>query len=331
MFRRALIAILLGITMVFTNTAFAVDNSQSPTFEGWLKAFKKEARLKGISEATLKDSLENVELLPRVIELDRNQPEFKLNFSEYYRRVASPERIAKGQEMLKEHHALLTEIEQKYGVQSRFIVALWGMETDFGRITGGFSVINALVTLAYDGRRSSFFRKELIEALKIIDAGHVDAQGMIGSWAGAMGQTQFMPSTFTGNAVDFDGDGKINVWGSRADALASGSNYLAKSGWKHTQTWGREVALPDRFNKAAIGQGVKKTVSEWSRLGVTKLNGEHLGASNLRASVIEIEGQPNRYFLIFDNYRAILKWNRSTHFATTVGLLADAIAGKQID
>lgn len=330
MYHRVLTAMLLSMLIAVSPT-FAADNNQSPTFTGWLNAFKKEARIKGISDATLNAALDDVQLLPRVIELDRNQPEFKLSFAEYYRRVANAKRIEKGQAMLKKHHELLREIEKAYGVQPRFIVALWGMETDFGRLTGGFRIVDALVTLAFDGRRSSFFRRELIEALRIIDAGHTTADGMIGSWAGAMGQTQFMPSTFTGNAVDFDGDSKINVWDSTADALASGANYLAKSGWNHTQTWGQEVALPDNFNSLQLGLGVRKTVAEWTGLGVMKINGSSLGKSNLRASVIELEGEPNRYFIIYDNYRAILKWNRSTHFATTVGLLADAIAGKRVD
>ncbi|MDH5300002.1 MAG: lytic murein transglycosylase [Gammaproteobacteria bacterium] len=311
--------------------ADASKATQSPTYEGWLAALKKEALQKKISEATLTAALDSAVLIPRVIELDRNQPEFKLTFQEYYARVASTDRVNKARELMVEHRQLLADIEKKYGVQPQYIVALWGMETDFGRLKGNFKVIDALVTLAYDGRRSSFFRRELIEALRIIDAGHIDAANMIGSWAGAMGQTQFMPSTFTGHAVDFDGNGKINVWDSTADALASGAHYLSDSGWSHDEPWGREVRLPEKFDPIQLGFGVKKTTDEWIELGVTRLNGNALDKNALRGSLVEIDGDNKRYFLVYDNYRAVMKWNRSVLFATTAGLLGDAIAGKTED
>ena len=174
--------------------------------------------------------------------------------------MVSDRRARKGRELLDRHAALLAQVSETYGVQARFIVALWGIETDFGRITGGFPVIASLATLAHDGRRSAFFRKELMLALEIIDQGHIDVEGMIGSWAGAMGQNQFMPSSYHAYAVDHDGDGEKNIWGSLPDVFASTANYLARSGWSDDATWGRQVRLPAGFSGDLVG---RKTVKDW--------------------------------------------------------------------
>jgi membrane-bound lytic murein transglycosylase B len=323
--RLMLISVFL-LVCFFANVNAATNNSsqQNPTFQGWLNAFKKEASNSGISEATLVSALSDVKPIPRIIELDRNQPEFKLTFEQYYQRVVNKRRINKGRKLLKEHHALLADIEKKHGVQPRFIVALWGMETDFGRMTGGFKVIDALVTLAFDGRRSSFFRKQLIHALRIIDQGHVTAKKMTGSWAGAMGQTQFMPSTFANNAIDHDGDGRIDLWSNKGDALASGANYLARTGWKANQSWGVEVKLRQPLDEKLLGIKVRKNLSEWVELGVESINGKLLNAPG-KVSIVTLSGPNNRSFMVFHNYLAIMDWNKSTHFATSVGLLADAI------
>ena len=296
-----------------------------PTFKGWISGLKKEALVKGISQKTIDEALSEPKLIKRVIELDRSQPEFKLTFEQYFKKVVDKRRVDRGRKMLVKNRELLAQIEKKFGVQPRFVVALWGMETDYGRITGGFSVIDALVTLAYDGRRSAYFRKELINALMIIDQGHISAKKMIGSWAGAMGQTQFMPSTFLSYAVDFTGDGKKNVWKNRQDALASGANYLSKSGWKGTQTWGREVKLTKPVKQTSFGLEMSKPISEWSALGVVGSDGKPLADSELDASLINLDGEKGRFFLIYNNYRVIMEWNKSTSFATSVGLLADAI------
>ncbi len=297
-----------------------------PAFETWLAEFKQEAIAQGISEVTVNDALTDVKLIKRVIKFDRNQPEFKLTFQQYLDRVAPPSRVNRGKKLLQENKALFEKIEQEFGVQSRFIVALWGMETGFGRLTGGFNAPEALATLAYEGRRGAYFRRELLNALRIIDAGHVKAKDMQGSWAGAMGQTQFMPSTFLSYAVDFNQDGKINVWRDKADALASGSNYLAKVGWQGDQTWGRKVQLPADFDKSLADMKIIKRISEWQAVGVRKENGANLPKRDLEASIIILDDGVGPAYMVYENFRAIMHWNRSKNFATSVGILADRIA-----
>lgn len=301
------------------------EHHVDPTFKGWLAALKKEARVKGISQQTLDVALDGVKPLKRVIELDRSQPEFKWTFEKYFSKVVDERRIRRGKKKLAQNREVLSQIEKKFGVQPRFIVALWGIETDFGRITGGFEVIDALVTLAFDGRRSAYFRRELLNALTIIDQGHVTKAKMTGSWAGAMGQTQFMPSTFLSYAVDFSRDGKKDVWNTRMDALASGANYLSQVGWKPNQTWGREVTIPASLDRKLIDIDKKKTLSQWAELGVKSIDGKPLSKTNMEAALINLDGEKGRYFLVYNNYFVIMDWNKSTSFATAVGLLADAI------
>ena len=295
-------------------------------FNTWLDTLKIEARSKGISQSTIESSLSGIKPIPRVIELDRKQPEFTLTFEEYLGRVVSDRRIRIGKAKLVEHKKLLAEISIKYGVQPRYIVALWGIETDFGRITGGFPVISSLATLAYDGRRSKFFRKELFLALKIVDKGHITAKDMLGSWAGAMGQNQFMPSSFHAYAVDYNKDGSKDIWKTLPDIFASIANYLSKSGWQGDQTWGRAVRLPDKFSSKLLGRKIKKGLNQWHELGVRKLSGKDLPKRNLLSSIIRPEkGMVGPAFVVYHNYGVILKWNRSNYFATAVGTLSDKI------
>ena len=295
-------------------------------FNTWLDTLKIEARSKGISQSTIESSLSGIKPIPRVIELDRKQPEFTLTFKEYLRRVVSDRRIRIGKAKLVEHKKLLAEITIKYDVQPRYIVALWGIETDFGRITGGFPVISSLATLAYDGRRSKFFRKELFLALKIVDKGHITAKDMLGSWAGAMGQNQFMPSSFHAYAVDYNRDGSKDIWKTLPDIFASIANYLSKSGWQGDQTWGRAVRLPDKFSSKLLGRKIKKGLNQWHELGVRKLSGKDLPKRNLISSIIRPEkGMVGPAFVVYHNYGVILKWNRSNYFATAVGTLSDKI------
>ena len=295
-------------------------------FNTWLDTLKIEARSKGISQSTIESSLSGIKPIPRVIELDRKQPEFTLTFEEYLGRVVSDRRIRIGKAKLVEHKKLLAEISIKYGVQPRYIVALWGIETDFGRITGGFPVISSLATLAYDGRRSKFFRKELFLALKIVDKGHITAKDMLGSWAGAMGQNQFMPSSFHAYAVDYNRDGSKDIWKTLPDIFASIANYLSKSGWQGDQTWGRAVRLPDKFSSKLLGRKIKKGLNQWHELGVRKLSGKNLPKRNLISSIIRPEkGMVGPAFVVYHNYGVLLKWNRSNYFATAVGTLSDKI------
>jgi len=295
-------------------------------FETWVANFKVEAERKGISSKTVDIAMQGVKPIPRIIELDRKQPEGTMTFAKYQKRVISDARIAQGRRMIKKHRALLDRTAKKYGVPAQYIVALWGVETSYGNNTGGFSVVNALATLAHDGRRSKFFRKELINALKIIDEGHISHDNMKGSWAGAMGQNQFMPSSFHAYAVDGNDDGKRDIWTSLPDVFASTANYLSKSGWKEDQLWGREVSAP-KAARTYAGLKVKKTLKEWAKLGVKLPSGNALPqVDGMKASLVLPGKSAGPAYLAYDNYRVIMRWNKSTYFATSVGILANAIA-----
>lgn len=302
-------------------------SAEQQSFEQWLSELRQEAIGKGISEQTFDVAFKGVKPIPRIIELDRKQPEFTLTLEEYVSRVVPKRRINLGKKRLKANRELLEQVAAKYGVQPRFLVAFWGIETDFGRLTGGYSVIAAITTLAYDGRRSEFFRRQLFDALEILEEGHTTADKMTGSWAGAMGQAQFMPSTFKAYAVDFDGDNKIDLWSNKGDVFASAANYLSKVGWDRDQTWGREVKLPDGFDTSLLGLETKKSLAEWDKLGVRRLSGKNLPERDLQASLVQPdEGKFVRSYLVYDNYRAIMDWNKSHKFAIAVGTLADSIA-----
>jgi len=305
------------------------EEPPKPEFLAWLAALREEARAKGIGQPTIEAALSDVKPIPRVLELDRAQPEFKLTYRQYMDRVAPGSRVEKGRLKYKEHKALLDAVAKKYGVPARFVVALWGIETDFGRVTGGFRVVPALATLAYDGRRSAYFKGELLDALRILDGGHATPKTMIGSWAGAMGQVQFMPSSFLRYAEDWDGDGKRDLWGSTADALASAANYLSKSGWRAEENWGREVRLPtEGFAEAKTDMETKLPMSAWAKRGITMPNGKPVSGKDLNASLVLPEGPGGAAFLVTDNYRIIMKWNRSHFFALAAGSLADRIGAK---
>jgi membrane-bound lytic murein transglycosylase B len=305
------------------------EEAPKPEFLAWLAALRDEARAKGIGQPTIEAALSDVKPIPRVLELDRAQPEFKLTYRQYMDRVAPASRVEKGRQRIREHKALLDAVTRKYGVPARFVVALWGIETDFGRVTGGFRVVPALATLAYDGRRSAFFRGELLNALTILDGGHATPKTMVGSWAGAMGQVQFMPSSFLRYAVDHDGDGKRDLWGSTADALASAANYLSKSGWRAEENWGFEVRLPpEGFAEAKTDLETKLAMTDWAKRGVTQPNGKPVAGQDLAASMVLPEGAGGPAYLVGDNYRIIMKWNRSHFFALAAGSLADRIGAK---
>lgn len=306
----------------------AVAPPRAESFDSFLSGVRADALAAGVKPATLDAALAGVTHIDRVIELDRKQPEFSLSFDTYLERIVTPARIAEGKRKLEENRALLTAIEQRFGVQPRFVVALWGIETGFGRNTGGMSVISSLATLAYDGRRSAYFRTELMQALRILDQGHITPSAMVGSWAGAMGQCQFMPSTFVKFAVDWDGDGRRDIWRNRADALASAANYLSSEGWKDDQTWGRAVQIPDGLSLDLAGLDKTRTLAEWSRLGLRAADGKPLPQRDLRASLMLAEPGKGPPFLVYDNFRTIMKWNRSTFFALAVGHLADRIGDR---
>jgi membrane-bound lytic murein transglycosylase B len=312
---------------VAAETLAPLDSPPNPNFTAWLKELRAEARAKGIRESTLDVALKGIKPIPRVVELDRNQPEFKLSYVQYMERVVPASRVEKGRRMLAENRTQLETIAAKYGVQARFLVAFWGVETDFGRVTGGFQVVPALATLAHDGRRSSFFRKELMNALRILDEGHIAPDRMVGSWAGAMGQCQFMPSSFVRFAVDEDGDGRKDLWGSKADVFASAANYLKRSGWRGEEGWGRAVKLPKGFDRKLAG-GERRSYKTWTALGVKDGKGAPLPKSDVKAALMLPEADGGPAFLVTDNFFTILKWNRSNFYALAVGQLADALAAR---
>jgi membrane-bound lytic murein transglycosylase B len=322
------LCLLLGcFFLLLSPSALAQEVPQ--VFAEWLDLLRVDARSAGISEKTLEAALANLEApKPRVIELDQKQPEKTESLEDYVAARVSQERIAEGRLMMQRYTTWLGRIERQYRVQRRFIVALWGIESSYGRHTGKYPVIPALVTLAYDARRGDYFRMELLEALKILDAGHVSLSRMKGSWAGAMGPFQFMPSSYSHYAVDADGDGRINIWGSVPDALASAANYLAKAGWKSDQTWGRPVKLPKKIDYALTGLKTRLPLSRWQSMGVRRNNGHSLPRRNLQASLIIPDGPSGPAYLVYGNFRALRRWNRSNSFAVAVGTLADSYAEK---
>jgi len=317
-----------AMTLVVVGACLGSTHAADADFAAWLSAFRKEAAGQGISARTLNLALTNLEPIPHVIELDRKQPEFTLTFADYIAKVVPRARVDRGRELLAENQALLSQISAKYKVQPTFIVALWGIESDFGRVTGDFPVIPALATLAYDGRRSAYFRGELLVALRILDRGLIDLDTMRGSWAGAMGQNQFMPTSYLHYAVDYSGKGHRDIWRDHADVFASTANYLSQLGWKGDESWGYEVRLPPAFDMKLADLGISKPTVEWGELGVRRLDGGPLPDPGLQGSIVLPGGQEGPAYLVHDNYRAIMKWNRSTYFATAVGLLADRIGGQ---
>lgn len=292
-------------------------------FATWLDGVHRDAVAAGIRPQSVDRALEGVHPIPRVLELDQRQPETALTFEQYIAGVVNPQRTAIGRQRLIENRALLNEVAVRYQVQPRFIVALWGIETDFGAKAGNFPVMSALATLAYDGRRSAFFRNELIAAITIVDQGFVRPEEMIGSWAGAMGQSQFLPSTYLRYAVSFRGDQRRDIWHRREDVFASMANYLAQLGWRGDQTWGRRVQVPPDFDPALAGLAISKPLRDWQALGVRRLDGGKLPAAPLQASLLLPSGAGGPALLVYDNFRAILKWNNSSYFAAAVGYLAD--------
>ncbi len=316
-------AVMLSILVAFC----APEGVWASDFSAWLQDLRTEARAAGISERTLDAAFAEIEEpLPRVVELDRKQPEFTQTFTEYLDARVSENRIRRGRLMLKRYPTWLGRVESRFGVQRRFLVALWGIETHYGTYTGGFKVIPALATLAYDDRRADYFRRELLTALQIADEGHIRLENMTGSWAGAMGQCQFMPSSFARFAVDAEGDGRIDIWHSIPDVLASAANYLARSGWQNDQTWGRQVRLPEDFDLSVAGLEQRRTMRQWEALGVRRADGSALPWRNLESSLVLPDGEQGPAYLVYDNFRALMKWNRSISFALAVGELSDRIA-----
>ncbi|AUB80972.1 hypothetical protein THSYN_08435 [Candidatus Thiodictyon syntrophicum] len=308
-------------------TASPALPTPAAAFETWREAFSAQALALGLAPSTLDAAFEGVSPLPRVLALDRRQAEYTRTFFDYLTAAVSPARITRGRELLQRHARLLADIGCRHGVPPELLVALWAMETDYGTQTGGFPVIAALATLAWDGRRRDFFTTELIEALHIVDSGQAAPADLTGSWAGAMGQPQFMPSTYRRYARDGDGDGRADIWHSVADALESAAHYLSAAGWNPEQGWGREVLLPPDFPLAQARLGLTKDIDEWDLLDVLGAAGEPLAGGETPGSIVLPAGAQGPAFLVLPNFQVIYAWNRSLYYALTVGYLSDRLRG----
>ncbi len=314
-------------TVSTSQTAPALTLLTQQDFSKCLVELTTKAKAAGVSSKTINNSLANAKLNMQVVQLDRKQPEFTTSFADYFNRRVTAQRVNEGRALLSKHHELLMRIEQQYGVPAPYLLAFWGLETNFGNYFGNIPVVDSLATLACDARRSAFFTTELINALRILDAGDISPNKMIGSWAGAMGNFQFMPSSFLQNAVDFDGDHKRDLWNSKPDALASAANFLRNLGWRADQRWGREVKLPRDFPFLEAGLKNTKATNEWRKLGVMRADNAALPTTEFTASLLVPAGHQGPAFLVYDNFNVIMRWNRSEFYAIAVGQLADQIAG----
>ncbi|WP_426152460.1 lytic murein transglycosylase [Pseudomonas sp. DC3000-4b1] len=310
-------------------TAMNTPAEPAQSFEQWQAGFRTHALAAGVRSDIFDQAFSGVTPDPAVIDADRSQPEFTRPIWEYLDGAISPVRVNKGQALMAQYQSVLQQIEQRYGVDRQTLVAVWGMESSFGRYQGDKSVIRSLATLGYEGRRPDFAREQLVAALQILQNGDIEPARMLGSWAGAMGQTQFIPTTYNAHAVDFDGDGRRDIWNSASDALASTAQYLQASGWQPGQPWGVEVQLPASFDYAQADGSLRKAAAEWLAQGVRLPAGVTLpaGAAQLQANLLLPAGYRGPAFLVFDNFRAILKYNNSTAYALGVSLLAQRFSG----
>ena len=330
------IAVAAAGWLALPATLTAQEPAPRPAFETWLEGARQEALNRGISEATVAKALDGLEPLPVVVERDRSQAETVLTVEQYVQRRITPRFVRTANERAAAERATLKQVGARYGVQPRFLVAVWGMESNFGRFSGVRPVVQALATLAWEGRRGAFFTNELMDALTIVDRGDIALPVMKGSWAGAMGQTQFMPSSYLKHAEDFDGDGDRDIWRSTPDVLASIANYLKAYGWNADETWGREVRLPSGRADAIVEKvGLRTTgcraaremterqpLKAWQTLGVRTASGGALPRADLQASLFRAG---RKAYLVYGNYEALLGYNCAHAYALSVGLLSDRL------
>jgi membrane-bound lytic murein transglycosylase B len=317
--RRSLLAASLPAT--FAMSARAATDS----FQGFLAGLRAEARRSGIAAATLDRAFAGVQPNQKVLERDRHQPEFTMTWAQYRALLITDQRISNGRVAWQQSRSLLGQVQDRFGVEAGVIVGIWGLESSFGAGMGDFHVVEALATLAWEGRRAGFFRGELIAALHILDNGDVTPARMTGSYAGAMGQPQFMPSSYLRYAVDFEGHGRRDIWSSKPDVLGSIANYLARSGWRSGEPWGQPVTLPSNFNTSSAGREDRRPVVEWARQGVRPADGRPLARADAPAAVILPDGAGGEAFLVYANFAAIRRYNPSDYYALVVGLLGDRI------
>ena len=333
---KKLAVILLSASL---STSVLAEQKTQADFDVYVAALKKEALEKGYDEALVDQALATAKFKKKVISADKNQPEVKETLETYLPKRVPQWKIDRARKLYKENQEVLEKVAKEYGVQARFIVALWGLESNFGKIQGGHSVIASLVTLAFDGRRETMYKNQLWAALDILKEGHITLDKFKGSWAGAMGQTQFMPTSFNAYAVDYNGDGRKDIWTTEEDAFASIANYLKQAGWNDDLTWGRQVKLPEGFDNSNILKRGTRTrsqwleywkdsecsLADWQAIGVRKMDGSDLPNVDVTAAMVMPDDVNGRMYLAYDNYKALMHWNRSYYFATSVGYLSDRI------
>jgi len=315
-----------GVSTGASGTAAAPRAVPNAGFDAWVAGFRGRAAARGIPAGTIDSAMRSAGFLPEVIEKDRNQTEFKRSLEDYLAIAASPERVSLGQAMLRQYGGVLARIEARYGVEAHVVTAVWGLESFYGTRRGNVPVISALATLAYDGRRGEFFESQLVAALKILANGDTTAAGMTGSWAGAMGHTQFIPTSYLAYAVDFTGDGRRDIWSDDpTDSLASTAAYLSRSGWQRGVPWGMEVRLPAGFSAGSLGRGKGQSAESWNAQGVTTAQGARLPAGG---SIIAPKGLGGPAFLLTQNFNVILRYNNAENYAIGVGHLSDRLLGR---
>ncbi len=335
----ALLALFISSVVFIPFNSLQAKELSEAGFQHYIVQLKKEALTQGFKQNLIDESFASVKFHARAVKADRKQPEKVETLDTYLPKRVPSWKVKKARVLYKEHQEILTEIADDYGVQARFIVALWGLETNFGKFTGGYNVVSALSTLAYEGRREVFFKKQLWAALTILDEGHINIADMKGSWAGAMGQNQFMPTSFLAYAVDGDGDGKKDIWQNQVDIFASMANYLQKEGWDDELTWGRQVKLPQNFDiSLAIPKNTgsrqnwlkawsktEKTLAQWQALGIRRTDGTSLPKVEIKAALVFPDDENGRAYLAYDNYKSLMHWNLSYYFVSSVGHLSDRI------
>jgi len=306
----------------------AVRPVPNPAYDAWVVSFRQRAVAKGISQDTLDRAFRGAGYLPDVVEKDRNQTEFTRTLEDYLAIAASDERVTKGQAALRRQANTLAAIEGRYGVDAEIVTAIWGLESKYGERRGDIPVVSSLSTLAFDGRRGAFFEQQLVASLKIVQSGDTTPERLTGSWAGAMGHTQFIPTSYLAYAVDFNGDGRRDIWSEDpTDALASTAAYLQRSGWRTGQPWGMEVRLPSGFDGRLTGRGNARAAASWAAMGVTDMDGRPLPDYGTTA-ILMPQGPRGPAFATFRNFNVILRYNNAENYAIGVGHLADRIAGK---
>lgn len=337
---RDLKSVLAATALLTASTAGTVWAAATPTempatnvelaqtnFANFLSEFRSTALNAGISPELYDRATTGISVNPRVEELNEKQPEFVRPIWEYLSGAVTAQRVERGRELIGEHFGLFRRLSDRFGVPPQILTAIWGIETGYGRTTGSFNLVEALANLAFEGPRADYGRRELLATFQIAQQQNLDPGQMTGSWAGAFGQTQFIPTTFLKYAVDGDGDGRIDLWSSPADALASTANYLQQSGWQSGQIWGEEVQLPPEFVYANANFSIRKPVAEWEQMGVHASPGQHLPEGDQLASVILPAGYRGPAFLVLNNFNVLLKYNSAIPYALAVGLLADRMNG----